>query len=396
MFELLWLLLPLAAGSGWYFAHRSYRKQVASNGIPSECIRGLNYLLSEQQDKALEIFTGMIEADEGTIEPHFVLAQMFRRRGEVDRAIKIHQNLLARPNLNVTNKNKALLELGKDYLKAGLLDRAEGLFSQVIDESARSAEAYQHLLEVYEQEKDWESAIQAAIKCQNQTGESQAGIIAHYYCEIGEADARTNDRASASRMARQALQYDSNCVRASILLGDMAFEDGHYGTAIEHFTNVHSQEPTFLSVALPRLKASFERANDRDGYIRFLQEIRKDDRGVSSMLSLIDSLAGQGDHKAAQEIFDAELQRPNVSLRLVRQYVEMTASTREAAEQATIEKVIGALDSHLDSQASHQCVRCGFETRGLFWCCPGCRGWGTIKPADKLTELHSRQAHYTV
>ncbi|MGI9304113.1 MAG: lipopolysaccharide assembly protein LapB [Gammaproteobacteria bacterium] len=396
MMYLLWLLLPLAAASGWYVAACSYRARGAGSAIPHECIKGLNYLLNEEQGKALEIFVGLIEADEDSVEPHFVLAQMFRRRGETDRAIKIHQNLLARTNLSRAHKLEAMLELGKDYLKAGLLDRAEGLFKQVIgeDDNKANAEAYELLRELYEQEKDWQSAIESATSFESHTGKSQANIIAHYCCELGEAKAAAGERIDAEELARKALDYDSNCARASILLGDLAFEYADYAGAIEHLGKIHHQQSTFLALVLPKLRLAFEKIDDRLGYVRFLQEIKHDDLNVSSRLSLIDSLIKQGDHKTAEEIIELELRKPNVPLRIIRLYAQLTKAGNGAAPDPAIEKVIEALDSHLDKEVSHQCEHCGFQTGGLFWCCPGCHGWGTVKPIDKLSHAPPRQVHY--
>lgn len=395
--ELLWLfvlLLPVAAASGWFAARRSYRRRAAEEGpaIPEEYIQGLNYLLNEQRDKALEVFIRLVEVDSNTIETHLVLGTLFRRRGEVERAIRIHQNLIARPDLESSYQTQALLELGRDYLAAGLLDRAEELFKEVIGMGQQVAEAYRRLREIYEQEKDWDSAIEAAVNLQNAAGKSQAHVIAQYYCEIGEASAAAGETPAAVQMAKKALAYDRDCVRASILLGDLAFGKGDYKSAIRHYGDVHAQDPDFLPVILPKLKAVYEQTNEPEGYTQFLRELlSRHDRNTALILSLIESLARQGDDQAVERLFEARFSSQKVPLEIVREYIRFAEGG--AGDPAMQARITAALDAYLGNQASHLCSRCGFRTKTLFWRCPGCHGWGSVKPVDHAVDVEP-PAHF--
>src|SRR5713101_7419737 len=185
-YDLLWLLLPLAAGSGWLVARFDQKRHAAARDLPSAYFKGLNFLLNEQPDKAIEIFIQVLEVNSETVETHLALGNLFRRRGEVERAIRIHQNLIARPTLDREQRTYALLELAQDYFKAGLFDRAENLFLELAEIRAHSEQALRLLLSIYQQEKEWDKAIQTGRRLARVAGKSMDGVIAQYYCEQAE------------------------------------------------------------------------------------------------------------------------------------------------------------------------------------------------------------------
>src|SRR6476620_1368736 len=183
------LLLALAALAGaWYLGYQSKQKKHESEKLtlPRDYLVGLNFLLNEEPDKAVDIFIKMLEVDSNTVETHLAVGKLFRRRGEVDRAIRIHQNLIARPQLDKIYREQSLYELGQDYLSAGMLDRAERIFLELVNTKSLSAKALQTLIDIYQQEKDWEKAVQTAVQYESVTKQTMHTVIAHYYCEIGE------------------------------------------------------------------------------------------------------------------------------------------------------------------------------------------------------------------
>ena len=386
MFKMLWLLLPIAAAFGWYSARWSNNRLKESGGskIPDEYIQGLNFLLSEQPDKALEVFLRIVDVDSETFETHILLGNFFRRRGEVDRAIWIHQNLITRSNLDHRHDVNALLELGRDYLKAGLLDRAEHLFKEVIAIENQKTEAYWHLKELYEQERDWNKAISNAVHLQQETGNSLAPVIAQYYCELGEAEGAKGQFKDAEAFAEKALSYDGNCVRASIVLGDMAFSSANYQSAIQHYKRVFTQSPKFVCTVLPMVRAAFNKNNDQLGYQHFLEEIRHDECGVSPVLGLLETYLKTGDRAAAHALLETEVAKPTVPLIVLREYIQVVMHGLNGADTRVIARIVGILDSYLESQMSHKCVHCGFKTNKMYWQCPRCHGWGTIQPLDDV------------
>ena len=221
---LLFLLLPVAAFSGWVLGRR--RSERTSGARVSELstsyFRGLNYLLNEQQDKAIEVFLKLAEINRDTVETHLALGNLFRRRGEVDRAIRVHQNLIARPNLSQEEKTVALLELGEDYMRAGLLDRAETLFADLVAMDALAPSALRHLIAIYQHERDWDKAIEHAQRLERATGEPQSAMIAQFHCELADQARAQGARDDARRHVDDAFAVEPECVRASMILGQIS------------------------------------------------------------------------------------------------------------------------------------------------------------------------------
>src|SRR3990172_1959632 len=246
---LLWLLLPLAALSGWWAAWRSM-KAAASEGqkrIHPEYFKGLNFVLNEQPDKAIEVFIRMLEVDSETVETHLALGNLFRRRGEVDRAIRIHQNLIARPTLSRDERSVAMLELGMDYMRSGLFDRAENLFKEVVESGSHTIQAYTELLDIYQQEKDWDNAINSARRLENVSGQKFNQIIAHFYCEKAEEMRARKEEREVRDNLHKAISIDPECVRASILEAELIYEEGKYKQAIRAYKRIEKQNPDYLS-----------------------------------------------------------------------------------------------------------------------------------------------------
>lgn len=398
MLDFLWLLLPVAAASGWYTSKWSEEKPPNNDvpNIPNEYVQGINFLVNEQPDKALEVFIRFVEVDSDTIETHVVLGNLFRQRGEVDRAIRIHQNLIARPNLDKIHRATALLELGRDYLAAGLLGRAEGLFKEVIAIGIQKEEAHQHLKQLYEQERDWEKAIDNAVSLQKTVALKQHGVIAHYYCELGEQAKQKQQLKIAERMAKKALSYDRKCVRASILLGDLCVERADYKAAIKYYGNVFTQNMLYLSLVLPLIKRAHEENDDLIGYQAYLQKIHADHYELSSMLGLIESYRERGDVRSLKVLLTEELEKQDIPLSLLRKYIQYVIDNDGYGHPEVLHRIANALDYHLDAHISHQCVRCGFEVGGVFWQCPSCHGWGTIQPRNENQVNALTDKHYSV
>jgi len=390
MTELLWLLLPVAAASGWLAARRTGRnRQRTLRGTLSEdYIKGLNFLLNEQSDRALEVFIDMVDVDSDTVETHLILGSLFRRRGEVDRAIRIHQNLIARPNLEPRQRANALLELGRDYMRAGVLDRAEGLFRELITTGYLEAEAYARLRSLYEQEKDWEKAIWAAERLRSHTREAQGEHIAHYHCELGEQAMRQGDPSGATHHARKALATDRKSARASILLGDLAVATNDDRHALKHYARVLEQQPDFVSLVLDRVRAAYARLGDHTGYERFLARLREQDVSRLTLLAHIDALHAEGREAELDTLIDHELMREKLTLPALQAYLRINAGRVEdnmAGE--VLNRASHELENHLRHRPLYRCTHCGFSARTHFWCCPGCHQWSSIKPR----ELHAER-----
>ena len=265
---LLWLLLPVAAASGWFMARREQRRKegVTPLDLPTAYFKGLNFLLNEQPDKAIEVFIKVLEVNTDTVETHLALGNLFRRRGEVERAIRIHQNLIARPTLDSEQRSLALLELGQDYFKAGLFDRAENLFTELVETRAHSEQALEMLQQIYKQEKEWDKAIEVCERLARISGEPMSEVIANYLCEEAELEVSKENYTEAAKLVKKAMQQDSNCVRASMILGDLEFKQGRYRQAIQAWSHIEKQDPVFLGEVAQRIRDAYLKLDDEKGY----------------------------------------------------------------------------------------------------------------------------------
>src|SRR5579862_1647322 len=218
--KIVWILFFLSClGIAWLLGYRARPREEAPRkmNIPKDYLIGLNFLLNEETDKAVDIFIKMLEVDSETVETHLAVAKLFRRRGEVDRAIRIHQNLIARPQLEKVYKEQSLFELGQDYLSAGMLDRAERIFLELVNEKSHSAQALLILIDIYQQEKSWGHAIEVARQYESVTRQNMHPVIAHYNCELAETAFHKGQRNIAMEHLDKAYAADRRCVRASLL-----------------------------------------------------------------------------------------------------------------------------------------------------------------------------------
>ena len=274
---LLWLLLPIAAATGWLSAIRYKNKSITGKNIKfffrNEYIKGLNYILDEKPDKALDCFMGLLNTDSESIETHLLLSALFRRRGEIDRAIRIHQNLIARPHLNGQQRSLALMELGKDYLQAGLLDRAEDLYKELRVTGYMTSEANQQLQIIYEQEQDWSKAIECANSITYSPSRANNKIrraISHYWCELAEREIKNNRIKNAYDYVRLGLKADNENLRALLLFGDALIQGGRVRAAKRQYMKALSMYPYFLPLIVPRLRKLTIEANDENYFIKVI------------------------------------------------------------------------------------------------------------------------------
>lgn len=386
MVELLWFLLPVAAASGWYVARRGTEREARSaqhDGLRSDYFKGINYLLNEQPDKAIEVFIKVLEVDSETVETHLALGNLYRRRGEVDRAIRIHQNLIARPTLSQGLRNEALLELGQDYMSAGLLDRAENLFQELADTDSYTVNALRQVTDIYEQEKDWDKAIESSVKLEKATGSPLGRVIAHYYCEQAEACRLQSDASGAHLLAKKALDTDPSCVRASLITGDLLLEEERYEDAIEALKRIETQDPAFVPEFIERIQSCYEKLDDLDGLSTYLAGLLERYGGITTALALTGLKQGNGGGEEAVAFLVEQLQsRPSV-----RGFDRLLSLQLEEAGQARPPQLAILKDltrQLLKDRPIYRCEHCGFEAKALFWQCPGCKHWTTTKPIQGL------------
>jgi lipopolysaccharide biosynthesis regulator YciM len=374
------LLLPVAAASGWLIGRRGGERHSDTqvSRLSTTYFRGLNYLLNEQPDKAIEVFLRIAELDKDTFETQVALGHLFRRRGEVDRAIRLHQALVQRPDLNDQQKVQALLALGEDYMRSGLLDRAETVFSDLVRLDMRAPQALKHLIGIYQAERDWAKAIENATRFEEITGEPMGKLVAQFECELADRHRAAGEMAAARAAVARAYQADANSVRAGILEGRIELDAGNDAAAIRAFERVARIDADYLPEILPQLLPCYERVGDSPGARNFLAEMTEHYRGVAPVLALTQMVEAEEGVSSARAYLAQQLKdRPSV--RGEAALIDLTLADG-GDPVATLEDLKHITDQLLVRNPSYRCNRCGFGARAHHWQCPSCKEWGSIKP----------------
>ncbi|MCW4153367.1 lipopolysaccharide assembly protein LapB [Halomonas sp. 18H] len=384
--DLLLLALLLAAVAiGWWLGRREKwvaREPPATTPLAREYFVGLNYLLNDQQDRAIETFIGALEVNSDTIETHLALGNLFRQRGEADRAVKVHQNLLARPAMTQDQSERVQLELARDFLHLGLLDRAERLLQGLIKE-AHNGElritAKRSLVDLLEREGEWQAAVNIALPGLVREHEDIRRAASHWLCELAEHERHSASPVLARRHLKQALATDPRCVRANLMLADMSMHTGHYRQAIKLLDRIPEQDPAFIPTLLAPLARAYRLLDDEAGLIRHLQGLLDKGTFTSVVVMLADSLCRHhGNTQAALSLIVHQLdQTPSLGGLdyLLRLYQQDEGPEDQRMNQ--LQQLTGKL---LQALPRHRCRRCGFSGELLHWQCPRCRKWGTTKP----------------
>jgi lipopolysaccharide assembly protein B len=379
-FALLAALLPVAALSGWWIGRR--KAQAASGdskqGLSSDYFSGLNFLLNEQPDKAIDVFIKMLEVNTDTVETYLALGNLFRRRGESDRAIRIHQNLIARPTLNKDQRTQALFELGKDYMRAGFLGRAENIFLELVDDKTHRELALKNLLDIYQQEKDWNKAMATARKLEGVSNQKMSVEIAQYCCELAEIAMKSTDFKGAMKLLKKALSHDKNCARASLLISQIEKRNGNYKGALRALKQVEQQDPSYLSEALEPMVECHQALGKIDEMADYLNYVLRQYSGLTPVIELSEVTRLQKDEKAAaDQILQSLKHKPSISgLNQLLKLNLINAEGKVHEQLSMVKDITGRL---VEDSPVYCCKNCGFRGKKLHWQCPTCRHWCTVK-----------------
>ena len=374
------LLFPLFFGLGWAAARVDIRHLVKeSRSLPRSYFQGLNFLLNEQPDRAIEAFVDAVNVDPQTVELHFALGALFRRRGETERAIRMHQNLVDREDLPQDLKLKALAELGQDFLKAGLLDRAEAIFDKLRG-TVEEEDAKRNLLEIYQLERDWAKAIAIAAELPDVASQKE---IAEYYCELAAAEMMRSRRDLARQHLQTALERNRKCVRASLLQGDLEAQEGNDVAAIDWWQRIEQQDPVYLALVAQRLLDAYRRLDRRDEGLQLLRGYLERYPSLD-LLDVVFQLVLESDGAdAAYRLVRDELKR-NPTLLGFDKLLEARLLVAPPEARADLDLAKGIVQGYTRRLARYQCDNCGFKARQFYWRCPACGGWETYPP--KRTE----------
>ena len=374
----LFLLFIVFCGA-WFIGRFGTRHRTPEvESLPREYFRGLNFLLNEERDKALEVLVTALEKDKETIEVQLALGSLFRRRGEIQRATRVHQNLVARTQLDKNQRLRAIYELAQDYYKAGLFDRAEHLLLEINDENDLEDSPKRLLLQIYEQEKEWENAISIASQLPNLGSDKNEGIIAHYNCDLAETSIAEGKYINALSYISNAFKIDSRCARAMIQAGRLkAIQGDHRGAVNEwmHGAKLHKELPGEICHLIYN---SFKVLNELEEYRDFLVDTLDSVDDIRLVLALTEYLTRYESEKKAEKFLLKKIRStPSISglHRLIQ--LRLTRSTGETnTDLHLLEKLIGGI---VDESTGYACKHCGFQGKVMHWQCPGCRNWNTTQ-----------------
>ncbi|WP_373379517.1 lipopolysaccharide assembly protein LapB [Cupriavidus nantongensis] len=406
MFETWWLLvLPLVFGLGWMAARFDVRQMISEQGaLPRSYFKGLNFLLNEQPDKAIDAFVEVARLDPETTELHFALGALFRRRGETERAIRVHQNLATRPDLPEPEREHALFELGEDYLRAGLLDRAEESLRRLMS-GPYAASAKRVLLELYEVEKEWQKAIDAARELQSLEQKSYSLQIAQFCCELAQDALQRKRPEDAVKWLNQAVAENPANVRAPILLGDVAAAAGDARAALGHWLGIEQQDASFLPLVAERVVKAYAALNEQGVALEWLRGLLKGKLAPEVLDTAYKAELEVNGPEAAACLMRDQLRRQPTLLALTKYFEAQAAvAAAPAAQAAVVEATPGQAEVAEDGDeaqettairdllqlrtrnlARYTCRECGFRARLFYWQCPGCNRWETYAPRRSET-----------
>ena len=384
----LWpLLLPAAAWSGWWMANRNYATKArgASSDFSREYVVGLNFLLNEQPDKAVDIFIKLLEVDSDTVETHLALGALFRRRGEVDRAIRIHQNLIARPQLSQLQRKESLMALGQDYMSAGVFDRAERIFMEVVDldDDHYEIRSLQGLLAIYQQEKSWEKALDIIKKIERAAGVSMQSEASHYFCEIALIAVKCGAYDKASAAISQALDVNSKSVRASLMRAKLEINNGCYRQAICALKAVPDQDGEFITEIIDPLVHCYHQLEAMDECVDYLEQSLVNHPRASAIFVIADYLRSEKGVDLAINFVSAQLSR-YPSIRGLNRLIDWHLESAHGAVRDKLQMLYDITSKFLENKPIYRCEHCGFSGKLLYWHCPSCKQWGKVKPIHGL------------
>ncbi|POU01887.1 MULTISPECIES: lipopolysaccharide assembly protein LapB [Enterobacteriaceae] len=386
MLELLFLLLPVAAAYGWYMGRRSAQqtKQDEANRLSRDYVAGVNFLLSNQQDKAVDLFLDMLKEDTGTVEAHLTLGNLFRSRGEVDRAIRIHQTLMESASLSYDQRLLAVQQLGRDYMAAGMYDRAEDMFNQLVDETDFRIGALQQLLQIYQATSEWQKAIDVAERLVKLGKDKQRGEIAHFYCELALQQMGNDDMDRAMALLKKGAAADRASPRVSIMMGRVFMAKGDYAKAVESLLRVIDQDKELVSETLEMLQTCYLQLGKTEEWAEFLTRCVEENVGATADLMLAEIIDQREGQDQAQVTVTRQLQR-HPTMRVFHKLMDY--HLHDAEEGRAKESLMALRDmvgEQIRSKPRYRCQKCGFTAYTMYWHCPSCRAWSTVKPIRGL------------
>ena len=378
---ILFGLLVLIAIGAWAFGQFFDRDAALPTRISTDYIRGLNLVLSRKTDEALELFIQMAKVDDDTLETHFALGHLFRRQGEFERAIRVHENLLKRENLNDMQHDQALLALAEDYLGAGLYDRAEQYLEEIRDSETHGQIALEKLVYLYEREGEWEQAIDVHRRLEMLSGE-KTPHVSHYYCELAERALAEGSTVKAREYLKNTIRSPSGALRGTLIRARIARNEEHYREAAGLYQQILENDITFLSEILPDLFDCYEKDGRTAEFDALIEKMIADNPATVAAIAYAAVLHDLTRSETLTRCLESFIADNDVLNRLID--VEKIESGSADERAAAISRVAEGLRMLALSTARYRCSNCGYGTQRFIWHCPSCKLWETVRPVQRL------------
>ena len=376
----LLLVLIAAVGIGWWLGQREYRQKRNSQlGLQADYYRGLNYLLNQQTDEALELFIHALEVNSQTVDTHLALGSLFRRRGEVDKAIQIHQNLLSSKGLDQEQVMLAELELAHDFIKAGLLDRAEELLLDIVQQpNQQTANATELLVDVYQREQDWHKALEAGSAAHVSASVDLAQRLSHFCCELAEEALQSDQQQEGLDYLKCAKRHNADNPRVSFLRAQLSIQQENFRDAKRHLLIMAQQDEQLVPEIIQPLRLCFTQLGDIDGWRAWLNQAMTEYPSSSLLLAQAHEISQQNDSEAASYLTENLRQRP--SLKGFNYLIDLHMQWASENAKDSLQVLKGLTVALQRSKPHYRCRQCGFAGNSMHWQCPSCHQWGSTKP----------------
>lgn len=379
-----WLLIGVAIGIGWVLGRWSTVKgEKSGSGYRMQVPAGVRFTFENYSDEAIDKYVRGLEVERDTLPMHLSIASHFRAKGEVDRAILIHQHLLASPRLDTASRERATFELARDYMSAGLLDRAEALLKQLEKSSNWGRESLYLLLEIYQDEKEWEDAKRIAVKLDYRRDRGIQKRLAHYCCEQAEFMLQRGEVSDARRTLREALNHDRSCVRVTFMVAGIHMDNGDYASALGILHRIEDQDMSFLPEAIPKLVECYRQLRQEDKLQQYLAGLLERVHFSRLLIAYGESLRLTRGDRVAQS-FMAEQLGQHPSVRGLDYFLQLQILNSPPEERIRLEAIRRLLQKLLENKHHYRCENCGYSGSLLLWQCPSCKNWESIKPIQGI------------
>lgn len=386
MIELLFLLLPVAMGYGWFMGRNSIKQkdQTATHDLSKKYSTGLNYLLSNQQDKAIDYLIEALKVEEDTVEAHFAMANLFRRRGELDRALKVHEHLVRHGNLPSKAQQQAIFELAKDFLSAGLYDRAEHMFQKLVKTKEYSLKSLTYLLQIYQSTKDWQQGVKLKKIIAKSKDKNLLHHLANFYCELATLAKENDEFIAVIELLENALACDPKSCRANWLLADVYENHQQYNEARQCYLDIYQQDRDYFPEVIDKMHNCYQQLDELDDFYKFLRKVYEETSSTSALLKYVEHIETSfGQRKALEFLLSGLKRRPTI--RGFKHFVKLQMSDGSANEHSESLDVIKELiTEYINMRPRYSCRTCGFNSSTHYWACPSCHDWEQLKPVRGL------------